>query len=220
MVEGPKAIITSTTDNNITTVFTQCTQGPHGPGPYQPTEGYVKQIGGYCELRCEAAEDYGKVSMIRQFIGFGEENIGSATSCDYIKWSAVALTKTCTVTPVAVCCKPSSSYEDESEYGSGEGSDSGKDEYGSGDGGDGYGAGKDSGDGGYGGKGKDSGDAYYGSDDDREYKGGRDGGYSDDYAYLKAKAAKANAKVAKAKSVKAKASAKAATPAPKFAWVG
>jgi len=217
MVEGPKAIITSTTDNNITTVFTQCTQGPHGPGPYQPTEGYVKQIGGYCELRCEAAEDYGKVSMIRQFIGFGEENIGSATSCDYIKWSTVALAKTCTVTPVAVCCKPSSSYEDESEYGSGEGSDSGKDEYGSGDG---YGPGKDSGDGGYGGKGKDSGDAYYGSDDNREYKGGRDGGYSDDYAYLKAKAAKANAKVAKAKSVKAKASAKAATPAPKFAWVG
>jgi hypothetical protein len=70
----------------------------------------------------------------------------------------------CTITPVAVCCKPSSSYEDESEYGSGEGSDSGKDEYGSGDGGDGYGAGKDSGDGGYGGKGKDSGDAYYGEE--------------------------------------------------------
>jgi hypothetical protein len=63
-----------------------------------------------------------------------------------------------------------------------------------------------------------------GSDDDRENKGGRDGGYGDDYAYLKAMAAKANAKVAKAKSVKAKA-AKAATPAgtktvPKFAWVG
>lgn len=56
-----------------------------------------------------------------------------------------------------------------------------------------------------------------GSDDNRDYKG-RDGGYSDDYAYLKAKAAKANAKVAK--SVKAKASAKAPTPAPKFAWVG
>jgi hypothetical protein len=68
----------------------------------------------------------------------------------------------CTITPVAVCCKPSSSDEDESEYGSGEYSDSGKGEYGSGDGGDGYGPGKDSGDGGYGGKGKDSGDAYYG----------------------------------------------------------
>lgn len=68
----------------------------------------------------------------------------------------------CTITPVAVCCKPSSSYEDESEYGSGESSDSGKDAYGSGDGSDGYGPGKDSGDGGYGGK--DSGDAYYGEE--------------------------------------------------------
>jgi hypothetical protein len=216
MVEGPKATITTASDNNITTIYTQCTQGPHGPGPYQPIEGYVKQVGGHCELRCEQLEDYGKISFVRQYIGFGEENIGSATSCDYIKWSTVPMAGSCTITPVAVCCKPSSSYEDESEYGSGEGSDSGKDEYGSGDG---YGAGKDSGDGGYGGKGKDSGDAYYGSDD-RDYKGGRDGGYSDDYAYLKAKAAKANTKVAKAKSVKAKASAKAPTPAPKFAWVG
>jgi hypothetical protein len=55
MVEGPKATITTASDNNITTIYTQCTQGPHGPGPYQPIEGYVKQVGGHCELRCEVS---------------------------------------------------------------------------------------------------------------------------------------------------------------------
>jgi hypothetical protein len=57
MVEGPKAIITTASDNNITTIYTQCTQGPHGTGPYQPMEGYVKQVGGHCELRCEVSTD-------------------------------------------------------------------------------------------------------------------------------------------------------------------
>lgn len=160
MVEGVKQDVDSAS-SDIHTAWVQCTGPTNSSAAYPAMDGYAKQIGGYCEIKCEvsvcegaawclqagaqpacleaqagefrsllrmgavsrnclaqpqlhlfqcimnldlhcplcygacfvppvpqAKADYGKVTFTRQFIGVGEESIGSAVSvpCCVTAW--------------------------------------------------------------------------------------------------------------------------------------
>lgn len=120
MVQGPTWEVDASLVNPTENAYVQCS-GPLGDNNYaRPKLGYTKQIGGYCQLHCEDPDNYRNVFFTRQFLGFGLDRKGSATSCDFINLAGGPAN--CTVIPVAVCCKPKKtkyySYKEEDEYSS------------------------------------------------------------------------------------------------------
>ncbi len=51
MVEGINRTVANS-DTDIKTVWVQCSGPVDQSSTYQPMDGYIKQIGGYCELKC------------------------------------------------------------------------------------------------------------------------------------------------------------------------